>query len=270
MNRQAEREDLLQLLLRTSPQVYLEIMSKYVLCPVCKKCPNGPTVRCTEGHNLCFVCRAKYAKCPSCGTDFVGPRKLDEIKNALPEKHPCTNKTRGCDMTLPKFLIKDHEETCPHKPVRCPLKEVPGMYCKWQGLLQNLKDHVKDKHHTLLVEQQFVRFSTESNVNIVISNYGDEVFIFYRKRRNGKYCGVVQRVGLSRRLYTCQVIFKSPDGISTIVFTFVIPTMRRSLVSLLKSGGCFKLNESVLRNFYWENGVEALVNINDDVGKHVS
>jgi hypothetical protein len=46
--------------------------------------------------------------------------------------------------------------------------------------------------------------------------------------------------------------------------------MRRSLVSLLKSGGCFKLNESVLRNFYWENGVEALVNINDDVGKHVS
>jgi hypothetical protein len=270
MNRQATQEDLLRLLLRTSSDLCLEILRKYVLCPVCRRSPNGPNNCCIEGHNVCFVCRAKHTKCPTCGKDFVGPRNLDEIKNALPEKHLCANKTRGCEIKLPKFLITDHGESCPYKSISCPLRKVPGVRCKWQGLLQNLKDHVKGEHHTLLMEQQFVRFSTDSNVNIVISDHGDEVFIFYRKRRNGKYCGVVQRVGMSRRLYTCQVIFKSPNGINTIIFTFVIPTMHRSLFSLLKSGGCFKLNESILRNFCWENGLEVLVNINNDMRKHVS
>jgi hypothetical protein len=166
--------------------------------------------------------------------------------------------------------MPDHEEICPYKTKSCPLKEIPGMRCKWEGLLQNLKAHINDEHRTLLKEQQFVRFSKGSNVNLVISHDGDEVFVFYRKRRNRRYYGVVQRVGMSRKLYTCQITFSCPNGINMIIFTFVVPSVHLSLRSLLRSGGTFSLSEHVMRNFYRQDGAEALVSIKNGMGHSVS
>lgn len=104
---------------------------------------------------------------------------------------------------------------------------------------------------------------------VIISESGDEVFVFNKLRQDGKYCGVLWRVGLSRIFYTCEIIFDSSDGSDRIVFTFVVPNMQRSVQSLLQSGQGFMLNEEVVRNFFWDEGYEFSVNINTDVRSHL-
>jgi hypothetical protein len=208
--------------------------------------------------------------CPTCDRNFMGPRDMNLTKLPLWKMVHCGNNAKGCRVILPRTLIVDHKETCPYKHISCPLKTIPEKYCKWEGLLKHVKRHVKKKHKTLIKGQQFISFSRGSRFNIVIPESKDEVFIFYRQHRNGKCFGTLQRVGLSRRFYTCQIIFDSPRDIDTIIFTFVVPNMRKSFRYLLESGSCFMMNDNVLDPFYWENGLEISVNINTDVRNHIS
>jgi hypothetical protein len=80
---------------------------------------------------------------------------------------------------------------------------------------------------------------------------------------------VIQRVGFSRRFCTCEVVFESPKGCDMIVFTFVIPHIRRSLHSVVHPSHGFMLNLGVVQNFFWKSAFEISVNIHTDVRSHL-
>ncbi len=83
-------------------------------CPVCFQIPRGKIFNiCVNGHYLCEACSTKVTTCPECRSPGTKVRNLlaERLLDAI--KFPCS--WSGCDETMNRGELTDHEDQCAKK-----------------------------------------------------------------------------------------------------------------------------------------------------------
>jgi uncharacterized C2H2 Zn-finger protein len=117
-------------------------------CPVCLTVPRPgtPVYECCNSHIICGTCAAGIPeqKCPACRVIFSVKNRSRLIENIIDKcdfEIPCNHASQGCNRTDKKSMIKEHEDNCGSRPVKCL-----SIFCNETMNLDQLIDHAKEKH----------------------------------------------------------------------------------------------------------------------------
>jgi len=105
-------------------QLKMDNMAEMVKCPVCLMLPreNKPVPCCPRGHFVCSTCKDQLTRqnlpCPTCRIPMGEGQSLLALAVVKEALHECS--LPGCGMKLPFDKIKEHENTCQWRRVRCP------------------------------------------------------------------------------------------------------------------------------------------------------
>jgi len=106
-------------------QLKKDNMADMVKCPVCLMLPreNKPVPCCPRGHFVCSTCKDRLTRqnlpsCPTCRIPMGEGQSLLALAVVKEALHECS--LPGCGMKLPFDKIKEHEDTCQWRRVRCP------------------------------------------------------------------------------------------------------------------------------------------------------
>jgi len=128
--------------------------SSFLSCVLCKVTPLvGPLYGCGQGHVVCNSCQEKggvLLSCPKCHDQDIGHRlnvaesllKKEIEKNTLVE---CRYKVSGCELTVSKKKLFNHEQVCLFQTVKCP-KALFSSGCSYYGPLCTIQEHGRNKH----------------------------------------------------------------------------------------------------------------------------
>ena len=105
-------------------------------CPVCFKIPRDlPIPACAAGHIVCQGCRNQVSHCPTCRRPIIGSNTLVGYISNI-SSHKCSFYMFGCNHKYNYLQIKEHEELCPERTVKCPYVE-----CKRDVQLKGFREH---------------------------------------------------------------------------------------------------------------------------------
>jgi E3 ubiquitin-protein ligase SIAH1 len=121
-----------------------EILLSDLECPVCMEYIVQPIKLCTNGHNICSKCRERIQCCPTCRAEFSEIRYLGLENIVRRQKYPCANRQRCCLELVSVEHIAKHQAVCVYWKIKCPLRSFKK--CLWNGLKNDLKEHVKAAH----------------------------------------------------------------------------------------------------------------------------
>jgi hypothetical protein len=221
---------------------------KNLLCPVCSNRMVEPITFCDNGHNICFHCRDIMDKCPTCGSQFNGIRNINLENISHWANFTCANVDLGCPVMRPTELMSDHLASCTYRKSNCPLNKVMSIVCQWEGLLKDLILHCNESHRKYIAEGEiFMSTSTEDSASII--HYDDEIFIYHKRFKDGKLYCAVEKVGISRKLYTASFILNTVSGSERVAFTNIISDISGNLNYMLESGKFLKLNDKLVKRF---------------------
>ena len=119
-------------------------VAKSLECPVCLETIKDPPIfQCEKGHGLCQTCReplkAQNKPCPVCRGKLVDTRCL-AVENILEQLPKVKCKYEGCTFERSNGdLVKEHEDECREKPVKCET-------CKEPIAMSKLVGHLETKH----------------------------------------------------------------------------------------------------------------------------
>ena len=125
-------------------QLKKDNMADMVKCPVCLMLPreNKPVPCCPRGHFVCSTCKDRLTRqnlpCPTCRIPMGEGQSLLALAVAKEALHECS--LPECGMKLPFDRIKEHEETCQWRLVRCP----GGSRCNHVVPFCQVLTHVED------------------------------------------------------------------------------------------------------------------------------
>ena len=117
-------------------------MEKLLECPICLNVPKDlPIPACPVGHIICKNCRTSVTSCPTCR------RKLSQVgasslAASMIEKipHKCKFAEFGCEVKVLLSQLKNHEEKCPERTIKCPMKS-----CGTVVQLKKFREHALEK-----------------------------------------------------------------------------------------------------------------------------
>jgi hypothetical protein len=137
-------------------------------CPVCISvpCPGTPIYECSNGHIICGTCAEQISdqRCPTCRVFFWA-----RLRNGIAEKFinmfdievDCIHAGRGCTHMENKSVIKEHEDNCGSRPVKCQ-----GDKCGKTVDIDQILDHALRKHKSWYMDLETVGCVT-SDGNVV-------------------------------------------------------------------------------------------------------
>ena len=116
-------------------------LSSFIECPVCYNVPRDlPIPQCPAGHIVCKSCRASVADCPTCRrrlsydcTSSLAAKMIELVP------HKCKFSAYGCEEKDYLVPLKNHEEKCPERTVKCPSAK-----CKAEVQLKKFQVHVQE------------------------------------------------------------------------------------------------------------------------------
>jgi hypothetical protein len=188
-------------------------------------------------------------QCPTCRVKFSGIRNVALEKIARRQQYPCTNRDKGCSQVFPIDLISEHQASCRHGQIKCPINKVK-VACTWKGILSDLKEHVKEAHFKYFSDRAVFNAVLVEAAASLIFCFG-EVFLYYKRVRDGRFYCVVQLIGSHTEAskYKCEFKLRAENGIEHITETFIVRTFLEDFETSFNSGKCLCLDEIVVRSF---------------------
>jgi len=117
-------------------------LEKLLECPVCFNVPRDlPIPQCPAGHIVCKKCKSSLTNCPTCrrrmyhdGTSSLAATLIEKVP------HKCKFAEYGCDVKDLLCQLKNHEEKCEERTIKCLYKG-----CCEEVQLKKYKEHVLKK-----------------------------------------------------------------------------------------------------------------------------
>jgi hypothetical protein len=136
--------------------------------------------------------------------------------------------------------------------IKCPLHFTRGG-CPWNGLKDDLKEHVKAEHPKSFLEVSNIGVPGLGNSHAVISCFG-ELFTSCLLIRDGRYYEAVQLIGPSSEAakYKCEFTLIAANGIEQISNTFLVHGYSEDFETIFNSGKCLNLDEETVKHFVVE------------------
>jgi hypothetical protein len=243
------------------PHALDEALLSDLECPVCREYMVPPINLCTNGHNICSKCRQKVQCCPTCRAEFSSIRNvaLESIARRL--KYPCANRQTGCLDLFSIEHIAEHQAVCAYGPIECPLNKV-NVGCPWKGFKSDLKEHAKAAHPRYFSERStFFSYMLQDEAALLFC-FG-EVFLSYKRIRDGRFYCVVQLIGPSSQAskYKCEFKLHVVDEIEEICKTFTVRSYLEDFETSFNSGKCLRLDALVVRHFVVQNVLNLTVTL---------
>jgi len=237
-----------------------EAMLKELECPVCMEYMVPPLKLCTNGHNICSKCRESVQVCPTCRASFSETRNVALENIVRIQKYPCANRQSGCLELFSIEHIVKHHSVCVYGKIECPL--CLFKLCSWNGLKNNLKEHIKAAHPKYFSEVSTFHDASLSNSVLILSYFG-ELFTYYKKKADGRYYCAVQLIGTSSEVskYKCEFSLRAANGIEQISNTFFIRGYSEDFQTIFNSGKCLKLDEDTATSFVEGNDLKLTVTL---------
>jgi len=112
-----------------------QLVSK-MRCPVCMEVPHrGPVPVCPNGHFVCSHCITET--CPSCSVVMGEGRSQLSTFILGNVEHKC--KFDDCEENIPLDYLDEHEASCLHRTVNCPVSDI---LCTEKVSLSKLVQHM--------------------------------------------------------------------------------------------------------------------------------
>jgi hypothetical protein len=210
-----------------------------------------PPIRlCQNGHSSCSNCSGR-GFCPICGGEFSGIRCLALENIVRRQKYPCAKRQSGCLEFFSIEHIAKHQARCVYGKIECPSPLLA--ICSWKGLKEDVKEHVKAEHQINFVEGSTFLDSSLSASWMFVSYFG-EIFVYYKKKRDGRYYAAVQLIGTSSEAskYKCEFTLSAANGIEQISKTLFVRGYSEDWETIFNSGKCFNVDEGTIKIFVVE------------------
>ena len=237
-----------------------EVLLSDLECPVCMEYMVPPIKLCTNGHNICCKCRERVRRCPTCRAEFSEIRSVALENIARRVKYPCSNRQNGCRDLFSIEHIAKHHTVCLYGKIKCP-KTFIGE-CSWNGLKNDVKEHVQAAHPKAFLEGSTHRDSFIESCWALLFFFG-ELFRYYKVIRNGRYYAAVQMIGTSSEAskykYVCTL--RAANGIEQISKTFLVRGYSEDWETIFNSGKCLKLDEDTVKHFLKETKLQLSVTL---------
>jgi hypothetical protein len=164
------------------------------------------------------------------------------------QKYPCANRQNGCLELFSIEHIAKHNAVCVYGKIKCPLHSFKN--CSWNGLKNDLKEHVKAAHPEALDEGPTFIDPYLSNCMGLVSCLG-ELFTYYKNIRDGRYYAAVQLIGTDSEAskYKCEFKLSAANGIEQISNTFLVQGYSEDFETIFNSRKCFNLDEETVKVF---------------------
>ena len=229
-------------------------------CPVCMQYMVPPIKLCTNGHNICSRCRQSVQYCPTCRAEFLQTRNVALEHIIRRQKYPCANKQGGCHDLLSIEHIAEHNAVSLYGKIKCPLNLCKK--CFWNGLKNDLKEHVKAAHPKSFLETSAFHYSTTLYSLAIIPCFG-ELFTYNQQKNDGRIYGAVQLIGTSSEAskYKCEFTLRAANGIEQTSKTFLVHRSSENFETIFNSGNCFNLDEKTVKNFVEGNELKLYINL---------
>jgi hypothetical protein len=225
-----------------------EDLLKELECPVCMQYMVPPIKLCANGHNICSKCRGSIRCCPTCRAEFLVTRNVALENIIRKQEFPCANRQSGCLELLSIEHIAEHRGVCVYETIICPCHLFN--LCSWNGLKNNLKEHAKEAHSKITVNEPTFLSSALSSAVAFVSHFG-ELFMYHKRKKDGRYYCAVQLMGTRSEAakYKCDFTLRAANGIEQIRNTFLVQGYSEDWETSFNSGKCLRLDEATLRNF---------------------
>jgi len=175
-------------------------------------------------------------------------------------KYPCANRQRGCHELFSIEHIPEHHTVCVYGKLKCPFKL--NKNCSWIGFKNDLKEHANDTHKANFHESSFRSVSFVDKIINIISYFG-ELFVQYKRIRDGRLYSAVQLIGTSGKAskYKCQFTLRAANGIEQISKMLFVQGYSEDWETIFNSGKCFCLDEAVVRHFLVQNNLDLTITL---------
>ena len=200
---------------------------------------------------------------------YEGPQHLQQVQTGSPmlpnmqrrvfrnqecgsgkhcQKYPCDNRQSGCLELFSIEQIGKHHAACVYGKLKCPLHLLKK--CSWNGLKNDLKEHVKAAHNECFYIVSTFRSDLYEDRICLITQFR-ELFGQYKRIQDGRFYSAVQLIGTSSEAskYKCKFTLSAENGIEHIIHTFLVHGYSEDLETIFNSGKCLCLDEAVVRNF---------------------
>ena len=240
-------------------QLKKDNMADMVKCPVCLMLPreNKPVPCCPRGHFVCSTCKDRLTRqnlpCPTCRIPMGEGQSLLALAIVEEALHECS--LPECGMKLPFDKIKEHEDTCQWRRVRCP----GGSRCNHVVPFCQVLTHVEGCNKCKLAEYSdnilqhgvaIYKDHIDANVDgdgwktLVMFSQG-QVFFVRRIWRNGCFLCEVMMKGTKAecRGYVAKVSVLDAESGQAVLTTSFSP---RSLDAEYEDGFCLSAPKQAL------------------------
>ncbi|PSN38637.1 hypothetical protein C0J52_26969 [Blattella germanica] len=233
---------------------------KELECPVCLTYLKPPIRVCSSGHSVCHTCRQSVTVCPVCRAEFKLNRNvaLENIAKGL--RYPCNNL---CNDIFTLDLINEHEMVCPRGIHTCPMNTFPGNpVCHWRGFWKDYKLHYTRNHHARPIEDpDFSSRSITTNILLIFAH--NEIFLYYKVRRNEKWYFAMKVIGtkLKAEKYRTVMTLGKADDNEIIKKTQLVRNYNEDWETIFNEYNCLQLDDDQVSHFIHNDKLNLLVEI---------
>jgi hypothetical protein len=144
--------------------------------------------------------------------------------------------------------------------VKCPGHLIGG--CSWNGLKNNLMEHVKSKHYYNIHHEPKFGSPNLTSYVLIVPHFG-ELFTYYKQKKDGRYYCAVQLIGTNSQAskYKCEFTLSAANGVEQMSNTFFVHGYSEDWETIFNSGKCLNLDENTVKLFVEENQLKLTVTL---------
>jgi hypothetical protein len=247
------------------PTVNLRSIAPHLTCILCTEPLATGTRVCDSGHTFCKNCLPDMDRCLECRTKIrVGTRNYPIEKIAALVKYKCHNFYFGCKTLLSKEIVVDHNVTCPHSTISCPLAQVNSIRCQWIGRLFQTLDHVKEYHSNKIRKRNYFTCTSLGDTYCLIV-YKEELFLYLKQKRDYRWYAAVMSVGVTRGTFRGVFILKSFEkdcSNEAVEISFTVDFIV-TFEKIFNYGRCLILEDESVANFVKDGKMNMVVSIEE-------
>ena len=197
-------------------------LSSMLECPVCFNVPRDlPIPQCPAGHVICKSCKASVTSCPTCrrrlyndGTSSLAASMIELIP------HRCKFSEHGCEVKDYLVQLKNHEEKCVERTVKCP-----SYTCQAEVQLKKFDEHARQETCWVNLseaesEMKFIQIVSSGFMQWdgVSKHKGDEFDLDHSSANSWLYVGIStfiikKYIPKSRLHLFCIMMAKNPEEV---------------------------------------------------------